>query len=169
MISWNTNVDLNINYNKINKMIYWIWRFKSVSFFSSWIFNVFCNLSSSSNSHNCYLWPQNGWNKVGTTKISNTWYAECSVWEIFRSQFSLFCLISNLLYFIINLNNASFLNLLNVRYCKSILWVNSNRKIMIFFYNVFSDISILVCFRVEMRVNNREFSHCNRCCLDEKW
>ena len=140
---------------------YCVCRDEFVAILFGGVLDILCDLSGFANGHDGYLRAQDGWHKVGTADVPNTGNAEGGTLEVCGSQLALVGPLSHADYLLINLEDALILDTLNVGDSESILGIDCDRKVLILLNDVFLDITVLICFRVEVRIHDWELSHRN--------
>lgn len=113
-----------------------------VSFGSRVVIFVFSILVSLTNSHDSCLRSQNSWHEIPSTDIADTRDTESAVSEVVSGQKSVIGFVAKSDKFIINLEDALLLHLLDVGYGQTIFRVNGNAEVVVVFHHIPLDIPV---------------------------
>ena len=140
---------------------YCVCRDEFVAILFGGVLHILRDLAGFADGHDGDLRAQDGWYKVGAADVPHTRNAECGTLEVCGSQLALVGPLSHADYLLINLEDALILDTLNVGDSESILGIDCDRKVLILLNDVFLDITVLICFRVEVRIHDWKLSHRN--------
>ena len=161
-ILWSADMLMLIYSDDVNLWCtYCVCRDEFVAILFGGVLHILRDLAGFADGHDGDLRAQDGWHKVGTANVSHTGNAEGGTLEVCGSQLALVGPLSHADDLLINLEDALILDTLNVGDSESILGIDCDRKVLILLNNVLLDITVLICFGVEVRIHDRVLSHRN--------
>jgi len=125
------------------------------------VLHILSDLAGFADGHNGYLGAKDGRDKVGSADVPHTGNAERGTLKVCGSELALVGPLSHANDLLINLEDALVLDTLNVGDSEAILGINCDRKVLIVLNDVFLDITVLICFGVEVRIHDWVLSHRN--------
>jgi hypothetical protein len=129
---------------------YCVSRDEFIAFLFGGVLHILSDLASFAYGHDGYLGAKDGGYKVGTADVPYTGYAKGGTLKVCGSELALIGPLSHADDLLINLEDALVLDTLNVGDSEPILGINCDRKVLILLNDVFLDITVLICFGVEV-------------------